>query len=179
MAWLRREVTGLLNDPLSTPGDKREKRIGSGRVVNHNLGGDDPDYVHTGGVGIHNSSENDTDHAIRRPKRDDPAMAERICRDDKEATDLIDAAEQTPRGRPRNGVNHPNKDGGRERTDLVSNVNEVEAGRPRGNGSQYAIRRLRKDRPDLHAEVVAGAKSPHAATCGNGFVVSVLCGQHS
>ncbi len=35
--------------------------------------------------------------------------------------------------------------------------------KPIGNTAQYAIRRLRKDRPDLHAEVIAGAKSPHAA----------------
>jgi hypothetical protein len=39
-----------------------------------------------------------------------------------------------------------------QRTDLVDNVNEVE--RPTGNSESAALRRLRKDRPDLHAQVL-------------------------
>jgi hypothetical protein len=42
-----------------------------------------------------------------------------------------------------------------ERTDLVDNVNEV-SHRPDGNSRASALRRLRKDRPDLHARVLAG-----------------------
>jgi hypothetical protein len=41
-----------------------------------------------------------------------------------------------------------------ERTDLVDNVNEVS--RPTGNTEAQALRRLRKDRPDLHARVLNG-----------------------
>ena len=68
-----------------------------------------------------------------------------ICRGDPEALDAIDQATQNAVGRPtetRNNV--PNKG-------------------PEGNTSAKALRRLRKDRPDLHAEVLAGKKKPHAA----------------
>ena len=49
-----------------------------------------------------------------------------------------------------------------ERTDLVDNVNEV--GRPDGNSQSAALRRLRKDRPDLNARVLESELSAHAAT---------------
>ncbi len=48
-----------------------------------------------------------------------------------------------------------------KRTDLVDNVNEVM--RPNGNTRQHALRKLRKSRPDLHAKVLKGKLSPHAA----------------
>ena len=73
-----------------------------------------------------------------------------ICRDDPEALDAIDRATQ----------NAPHI-----HTGDVDNVNV----RPGGNASATALRRLRKDRPDLHAEVMAGAKSPHAAMVEAGF----------
>lgn len=52
------------------------------------------------------------------------------------------------------------------RTDLVDNVNKV--GRPDGNSQAQALRRLREDRPDLHARVLLPKGdpdwlSPHAA----------------
>jgi hypothetical protein len=47
------------------------------------------------------------------------------------------------------------------RTDLVDNINEV--GRPDGTSRQQALRRLRKDAPELHADVLAGRLSAHAA----------------
>lgn len=55
-----------------------------------------------------------------------------------------------------------------QRTDLVDNVNEVQA-RPVGNAAQTALRRLHKDRPDLHARVLAHNLSPHAAMVEAGF----------
>ncbi|MDP9356862.1 MAG: hypothetical protein M3Q71_24545 [Chloroflexota bacterium] len=58
--------------------------------------------------------------------------------------DLIDQATQNPHG---------------VHVGDVDNVNI----RPDGNDPQYALRKLRKDRPDLHAEVIAGRKSPHGA----------------
>ncbi len=67
----------------------------------------------------------------------------RICRDDAEALDLVDQATQNPVGRPVN----------------VDIVNDKLA----GNAAQHALRKLRKDRPDLHAEIRAGRKSPHGA----------------
>lgn len=57
------------------------------------------------------------------------------------------------------------KQGGR--TDLVNNVNEVP--RPEGNARATALRKLRKDAPDLHAQVLAEKISAHAAMVQAGF----------
>lgn len=53
------------------------------------------------------------------------------------------------------------------RTDLVSNIHEVE--RPAGTTKDAALRRLRKDAPALHEQVLAGALSAHAAMIEAGF----------
>lgn len=74
-----------------------------------------------------------------------------ICRDDPEALDAIDRATQSKPGRPPETQNNvPNKG-------------------PEGNTSAKALRRLRKDRPDLHARVLAKELSPHAAMVEAGF----------
>lgn len=49
----------------------------------------------------------------------------------------------------------------------VNNVHSID--RPSGNTPLAAIRRLRKDRPDLHALVLAGELSPHGAMVEAGF----------
>jgi len=58
-----------------------------------------------------------------------------------------------------------------KRTDLVDNkiavINEVE--RPTGTSAAAALRRLRKDRPEIHARVLAGELSPHAGMIEAGF----------
>lgn len=85
-----------------------------------------------------------------------------LCRDDPEALDLLDRAFAGRQG---------------ERTDLVDNVNEVDE-RPTGNRADVALRRLRKDRPDLHERVIAGEMSPHAAMVAAGFrpkTITVPC----
>ncbi len=41
--------------------------------------------------------------------------------------------------------------------------------RPSGTSQTAALRRLRKDRPDLHAQVLAGDLTPHAAMVVAGF----------
>ena len=38
-----------------------------------------------------------------------------------------------------------------------------------GNGTDYAIRKLRKDSPEIHAKVIAGEISPHAGMVAAGF----------
>jgi hypothetical protein len=43
------------------------------------------------------------------------------------------------------------------------------SGRPAGNSASAFIRRLRKDRPDIHARVMAGELSPHAGAIAAGF----------
>lgn len=57
-----------------------------------------------------------------------------------------------------------------QRTDFVHNINEVASeGRPYGTSRAAGLRRLRKDRPDLHAEVLAGRLTTHAAMIKAGF----------
>jgi hypothetical protein len=77
------------------------------------------------------------------------AELKRFVKDDPELVNLIDQATQGKRGHPLNGNNVTN--------------------RPEGNSAEKAIRRLRKDRPDLHADVIEGRKSPHAAMVEAGF----------
>jgi hypothetical protein len=72
----------------------------------------------------------------------------RLCGDDVEALDLIDKATENPTG--------------------VHIINTTE-GRPEGTSAQQALRKLRKDRPDLHARVLAGEVSPHGAMVEAGF----------
>lgn len=71
-----------------------------------------------------------------------------LCAQDIEARDVLDAQLQKE--------GHPG-----ERTDLGNNVPEVK--RPEGNTEAKALRRLRKDRPDLHAQVIAGRVSANWA----------------
>lgn len=79
-------------------------------------------------------------------------LLKNIVRDDTETLDLLDRALKGKQG---------------ERTDLVDNINEVS--RPDGTSREAALRRLRKDRPDLHAKVLAGEMSAHAAMKEAGF----------
>ncbi len=79
-------------------------------------------------------------------------LVRRLVGGDQKALDLITKAEQGQQGR---------------RSDLVYNVQEVKA--PTGNTPEAALRRLRKDRPDLHARVIAGELSPHAAAIRGGY----------
>jgi len=79
----------------------------------------------------------------------DLPLLKRICASDPEAIDLIDKATANPK--------HIHTD--------ADNVSIT----PQGNSAQAAIRRLRKDRPDLHADVIAGKVSPHGAMVAAGF----------
>jgi hypothetical protein len=75
------------------------------------------------------------------------AMEDDLVRDDPEALDLLDQATENPEGRP--AGSHATM--ASETT--VNNVNSYETREsPVGNTSQYAIRRLRKERPDLADE---------------------------
>jgi hypothetical protein len=69
--------------------------------------------------------------------------------------DAKDRANQRPRGRPENVYN--------ERSDV--HISE----RPAGNSLAAALRRLRKDRPDIYARVLAGEISAHAGMVEAGF----------
>lgn len=80
----------------------------------------------------------------------------RIIADDPEALDLFDRAMQR-------------KDGGDRRSADFSVDNINAEPRPTGTSKDYALRKLRKDAPELHAEVLAGNLSAHAAMVKAGF----------
>jgi hypothetical protein len=51
----------------------------------------------------------------------------------------------------------------------VDNVNSCESARPTGNSKDYALRKLRRDRPDLHEKVLKGLISTNKAMLDAGF----------
>jgi len=71
----------------------------------------------------------------------------RLCRDDMEAVDLVDRVTARPHG------------GDHSKFDNSKLARTAATGTTR----DYALRRLRKDRPDLHERVIAGELTPHAA----------------
>jgi hypothetical protein len=81
-----------------------------------------------------------------------------------QAADAKDRAlqEQQPHGGDRRSANEGIK------FDNKNSDSKLEAP-PTGTTAAYAHRRLRKDRPDLHARVLAGEISPHAAMVQAGF----------
>ena len=84
----------------------------------------------------------------------------RLCEKDKEALDLIDRATQNPNGRPAHAGTVYNVQGSGNHS-VGSKIDNVQLA-PTGNTTAASIRRLRKDRPDLHQSVIAGDLSPHA-----------------
>lgn len=80
----------------------------------------------------------------------DIALVRRLIADDTEALDLLDRALQNPAH-----VHSPDVD--------IVHV------RPDGNSRDRALRKLRTDAPELHAEVLAGRLSAHAAMVKAGF----------
>ncbi len=83
-----------------------------------------------------------------------------LCRDDAEALDLLDRMTQTPHG-------------GDHKSDQASikfdNV-QVDTPAPTGNSKDAALRRLRKDRPDLHAKTVEAIQERVRRTSAEGVL---------
>lgn len=77
-------------------------------------------------------------------------LVRRIVADDLEAIDLLDQAVKVGPG------------GDHSKSDNIIVA-------PNGTAQDQALRKLRKDRPDLHAEVLAGRLSAHAAMVDAGF----------
>lgn len=91
----------------------------------------------------------------------DMPLIERIVADDPETVELLNEARLTDGPHNPSGRNqHNNPDGSHGNTKRTSNT---------VNDAGYAIRRLRKQRPDLHARVIAKELSPHAAAVEAGF----------
>jgi hypothetical protein len=77
----------------------------------------------------------------------------KIVADDPVASDLLDQAIQQPLGTNQHG----------------EGLDNIQTQAPSGTSREAGLRRLRKDRPDLHAEVLAGTLSTHAAMIKAGF----------
>lgn len=89
-------------------------------------------------------------------------LIQRLVADDKEALDLLDQALQNP-----HGGDHSKND-------------NITLAQPNGTSEAAALRRLRKDAPELHAEVLAGRLTAHGAMVRAGFrpkTVSVPIGR--
>jgi hypothetical protein len=102
--------------------------------------------------GEHVTYERFADFVITPPLKglgSDVALVQRIVADDKEAFDLLDQALQNPVG-----TNVP-----------CNNVTT----QPAGNNAAKALRRLRKNAPELHSEVLAGRLSAHGAMVQAGY----------
>jgi hypothetical protein len=79
-----------------------------------------------------------------------------LCGDDTEALDALDRATTG-----KHGGDHTSKES------KSNNVKLAKA--PEGTSNTYALRKLRKDRPDLHQQILDGEKSAHAAMIEAGF----------
>jgi hypothetical protein len=86
-------------------------------------------------------------------------LVERLVADDPEARDLLGQAikETQPHG------------GARRKGEHKSKIDNIQLAAPTGTSAAAALRRLRKDRPDIHAEVLAGELSPHGGMIEVGF----------
>lgn len=89
----------------------------------------------------------------------DVETLKRLCHEDMEALDLIDQATTNDEGGDKRSSDYKT---------TVSIINS-ETERPAGTTRQYALRKLRKDAPELHAKVLAGEVSPHQAMIEAGF----------
>lgn len=83
-------------------------------------------------------------------------VVRRLVRDDPVTLDLLDQALRRPPG-------------GDRHSDSFRLDNIQADGAPTGTSREASLRRLRKDRPDLHTEVLAGRLSAHAAMVQAGF----------
>jgi len=83
----------------------------------------------------------------------------------------IDAADQANKEQSKPGRRTDLiKDVQKPRSDLFDNVDDIkEVKAPTGTSAAYAIRRLRKDRPDIHQRVLDGELTAHAGMIEAGF----------
>lgn len=77
-----------------------------------------------------------------------------LCTKDAEAKDLLVKVTKGKQGK---------------RNDLFDNVKEVNTKPPTGNSDAYALCKLNKDRPDLHAKVISGELTANKAMVAAGF----------
>jgi hypothetical protein len=83
-------------------------------------------------------------------------LIERVVADDPTTLDLLDRAMQRPPG-------------GDQRSKDRTTVDNINSARPDGTAKAAALRKLRKDAPELHAKVLANEMSAHVAMVKAGF----------
>ena len=86
-------------------------------------------------------------------------LLKRMCASDREALDLLDQVTTGEHGGDRKS----------EEAMTIKRDNVTLDNADRGNSPSYALRRLRKNRPDLHARVLANELSPNGAMVEAGF----------
>jgi len=87
----------------------------------------------------------------------DIEQIKRLCSNNDAITDLIDQAIQNPNG------------GDRKSPEARIRNDNGNSDIPSGNEQAYALRRLRKSRPDLHSKVLKGELSSNSAMIEAGF----------
>lgn len=92
----------------------------------------------------------------------DAKTLRRLCADDPEAAALLEGALTQKQGNP-TGNNQFTEDAGN-----FDNI-QVSSSAPTGTSRAAGLRRLRKDRPDLHERVAAGEMKVNAAMVEAGF----------
>jgi hypothetical protein len=128
--------------------------------------------------------ENFTDFVTTPPLEGlgtDIKMLRRICQDDMEALSMLDEVSQRGPGANEGDVRNPAGRNQHTEQDERINRNNVTFNPQRdytaenerrgavGNSREAALRRLRKDRPDLHEQVLSGELTPHEAMLEAGF----------
>jgi hypothetical protein len=90
-----------------------------------------------------------------------------LCRNDPTAIDAIDRMTVGKQGAPEGNQNA----GKTTNNNIMDCLEEEPSSEPavQGTSNTYALRKLRKDREDLHERVLAGEISPHAAMVQAGF----------
>lgn len=86
-------------------------------------------------------------------------LIRRIASGDSGVLDLLDRAVRRPVG-------------SNQHTEPVDNINKLD--RPSGTSKTQALRKLRKDAPELHEQVVSGRLTAHAAMVEAGFRPKML-----
>jgi hypothetical protein len=80
----------------------------------------------------------------------------RLCTGNMEALDAIIRMTQQPKGRP-------------SKEDKSLYYDDLSGKEEQGTSAAYALRKLRADAPEIHARVLAGELSPHAAMIEAGY----------
>lgn len=98
-------------------------------------------------------------------------LLERVCRDDREARELLDKVQGKPPTKSEIAATKPRDEGGTFKPSTSNNVTCGSETRDRGNSQTYLIRRLQRDHPEIADRWARGEiKSVRAAAIEAGIV---------